>query len=110
VNKRPGIYAPYQPRFEWNLWFASLEGWRNNEWVVNVEARLLENDPDVMELFARNPFPGAPPQKVRAMIWQYWFTDRAAKRSTGAWWRRELLGQYAPALERAADGTILVND
>ena len=22
--KAPGIYAPYQPRFEWNLWFASL--------------------------------------------------------------------------------------
>ena len=23
VNERPGIYAPYQPRFDWNLWFAS---------------------------------------------------------------------------------------
>ena len=20
----PGVYAPYQPRFDWNLWFASL--------------------------------------------------------------------------------------
>jgi lipase maturation factor len=109
VDKPPGIYAPYQPRFEWNLWFASLESWRNNEWVVNVEARLLENDQDVLELFARNPFPGAPPQKVRAMIWQYWFTDRAAKRSTGAWWRRELLGQYAPALERTEDGRIVIS-
>ena len=26
--KAPGIYAPYQPRFEWNLWFASLGEWR----------------------------------------------------------------------------------
>ena len=24
LNQRPGIYAPYQPRFDWNLWFASL--------------------------------------------------------------------------------------
>jgi hypothetical protein len=24
VRKAPGLYAPYQPRFEWNLWFASL--------------------------------------------------------------------------------------
>src|SRR5436305_7611657 len=23
-KKAPGIYAPYQPRFDWNLWFASL--------------------------------------------------------------------------------------
>ena len=29
-GKRPGIYAPYQPRFEWNLWFASLGSWRDN--------------------------------------------------------------------------------
>src|SRR5204863_6645771 len=24
-DERPGFYAPYQPRFEWNLWFASLD-------------------------------------------------------------------------------------
>src|SRR5581483_6752868 len=24
MRRPPGIYAPYQPRFEWNLWFASL--------------------------------------------------------------------------------------
>ncbi len=24
VDERPRIYAPYQPRFDWNLWFASL--------------------------------------------------------------------------------------
>ena len=24
LDAAPGIYAPYQPRFEWNLWFASL--------------------------------------------------------------------------------------
>ena len=106
VNTAPGIYAPYQPRFEWNLWFASLENWRNNEWVVNVEARLLENDQDVLKLLARNPFASASPRKVRAMISQYWFSDRATKRNTGAWWRRELLGQYAPALERMPDGRI----
>ena len=27
-TKAPGIYAPYQPRFDWNLWFASLGEWR----------------------------------------------------------------------------------
>src|SRR5438128_12248656 len=27
-SKPPGIYAPYQPRFDWNLWFASLGSWR----------------------------------------------------------------------------------
>ena len=30
LGKPPGIYAPYQPRFDWNLWFASLGSWREN--------------------------------------------------------------------------------
>src|SRR5216684_4118829 len=38
----PGIYAPYQPRFEWNLWFASLGDWRAYPWVARAERRLLE--------------------------------------------------------------------
>ncbi|HET9364890.1 MAG TPA: lipase maturation factor family protein, partial [Candidatus Angelobacter sp.] len=109
VTKPPGIYAPYQPRFEWNLWFASLEDWRNDEWVVNVEARLLQNSPDVLALFAGNPFAKSPPKQVRAVISQYWFTDRATKRKDGAWWRRELLRLYAPELERTPDGRIVLS-
>ena len=109
VTKPPGIYAPYQPRFEWNLWFASLEDWRSNEWVVNVEARLLQNSPDVLALFASNPFAKDPPKQVRAVISQYWFTNRATKRKDGAWWRRELLRLYAPKLGRTPDGRIVLS-
>ena len=28
LSAPPRIYAPYQPRFDWNLWFASLTSWR----------------------------------------------------------------------------------
>jgi hypothetical protein len=106
--KAPGIYAPYQPRFEWNLWFASLDSWRDdgNQFVLVTEQRLLTGSPPVLQLFAANPFPAGPPQKVRAVIWRYWFTDLAAKRATGAWWNRELLGYYAPPLERTPEGTV----
>jgi len=104
----PRIYAPYQPRFDWNLWFASLGAWRDNPWVVRAEELLLSNDHDVLALFASNPFPHNPPKQVRAVLWQYWFTDLATKRATGMWWRREYLGLYAPALERAPDGKFLV--
>ena len=94
----PGIYAPYQPRFEWNLWFASLAPWQQNPWVVRAETRLLEGSPGVLALFRRDPFAGgAPPREVRTVLWQYWFTDRAERRATGRWWRRQLLGVWAPA-------------
>ena len=106
----PGIYAPYQPRFDWNLWFASLSNWRSYPFVVQTEKQLLGNEPDVLALFAGNPFAGAPPKKVRAVIWRYWFTDRATKRKEGTWWRRELLGVYAPVLERTPEGRIVITE
>lgn len=110
IDRAPGIYAPYQPRFEWNLWFASLGSWREFRFVVWTEERLLKNDPDVLALFAKNPFPDAAPKQVRAVIYQYWFTDIKTKRVNGNWWRRELLGDYAPGLEREPDGKIAVLD
>jgi lipase maturation factor 1 len=106
LNRAPGIYAPYQPRFEWNLWFASLGSWQQNPLVPRTEERLLTNDPDVLALFAGNPFAGAPPLQVRAVLWQYWFTTLAQKRQSGDWWTRRLLGVYAPVLERDASGKV----
>ncbi|MBS1804909.1 MAG: lipase maturation factor family protein [Acidobacteria bacterium] len=104
LNEAPRIYAPYQPRFDWNLWFASLGDWHQNEIVPLTEERLLENDSDVLNLFRSNPFPDAPPRYIRAMLWQYWFTSREEKRATGNWWRRELLGMYAPELTKSLEG------
>ena len=41
------------------------------------------------------------------MIYQYWFTDMKTKREPGNWWRRELLGVYAPELEREPEGRVM---
>ena len=109
-SKAPGIYAPYQPRFEWNLWFASLGTWSEYRFVEWTEEQLLANDRDVLALFARNPFANSPPHEVRAVIYQYWFTDMKTKRETGMWWRRQLLGNYAPALESEPGGRIVILD
>ena len=108
LNEAPGIYAPYQPRFDWNLWFASLGGWRDNEIVPLTEERLLLGDGAVLALFRNNPFPQIPPRYVRAVLWQYWFTTTDEKRRTGNWWRREYFGLYAPELTMTADGRFAV--
>jgi hypothetical protein len=102
----PRVYAPYQPRFDWNLWFASLGHWRSNPIVPRTEERLLEGSPDVLALFAGNPFP-QPPRQIRVLLWQYWFTSMQEKREHGLWWRRQLLGNYAPTLGRDANGHII---
>ena len=102
--ERPRIFAPYQPRFDWNLWFASLGHWRESPWVVLAQMRLLENEPSVLSLFRGSPFAGAPPTAVRTVLWRYWFTDRATKRATGRWWNREELGPYSGTVERGPEG------
>jgi lipase maturation factor 1 len=104
VTERPGIYAPYQPRFEWNLWFASLGPWQASQWVVAAQARLIDGSSAVLSLFRRDPFGGHPPAYVRTVLWQYWFTDAATKRATGAWWRRQELGVFTGVVSKSPDG------
>jgi hypothetical protein len=94
LRERPGIYAPYQPRFDWNLWFASLGPRQASPWVVAAQQRLVEGSPDVLRLFRRDPFGGKPPAMVRTVLAQYWFTDRPTRRATGNWWRKRELGVY----------------
>jgi hypothetical protein len=104
VHERPRIYAPYQPRFDWNLWFASLGPWIQDPMIPRTEEALLENKADVLGLFRGNPFAAAPPKYVRAVLYQYWFSNPAQKNLLGEWWIRQLLGTYAPTLERRPDG------
>ena len=108
LDEAPKIYAPYQPRFDWNLWFASLGSWRDNMFVVSTEERLLSNGPDVLSLFRANPFAITPPKYIRAVLWQYWFTSMPEKRATGNWWKRESLGTYAPTLTKDENGKLAV--
>ncbi len=106
LNEPPGIYAPYQPRFDWNLWFASLGDWQQSPFVFYTEVRLMANSRDVLNLFRGDPFGGKPPKMIRAVLWQYWFTSMKEKRKTGNWWRRQLLGLYAPVIGQQPDGKI----
>lgn len=98
VRRRPGFVEPHQPRLDWQMWFAALGTYRQNPWLVNLCVRLLQGSPPVLALLERNPFPNAPPQYVRAVVYDYHFTDFATRRKTGAWWRRQEKGAYLPAL------------
>jgi lipase maturation factor 1 len=100
----PPFLGAYQPRFDWNLWFASLEPWRASPWVVLTQERLVEGSPSVLKLFRGDPFHGKPPSMVRTVLWQYWFTDLETKRKSGAWWRRQELGPFSGTVTRTNDG------
>ena len=97
-RRRPGFVAPHQPRLDWQMWFAALGRYQDNPWFVQFCARLLQDSPEASSLLKTNPFPKNPPRYVRAMLYEYHFTDRATRRLNGEWWRREPKGQYLPVI------------
>jgi hypothetical protein len=98
LRRAPRWAAPYQPRLDWQMWFAALGNYQANPWFVNFAVRLLDGSPDVLSLLQYNPFPGQPPKYIRAMAFSYKFTDWQTRRRTGEWWTREPLGEYLPAI------------
>jgi Lipase maturation factor len=97
-RRRPRQVAPYHLRLDWLLWFAAMAPPSAHPWMATLVTRLLENDPATTRLLGRNPFPDHPPALVRARLYRYRFTTPAERRQTGAWWSRDLLGDYLPPL------------
>jgi lipase maturation factor 1 len=98
TQRRPGFVAPHMPRLDWQMWFAALNDYQRESWFWRFEQRLLEGSPAVRELLGRDPFAEAPPRWVRARLYDYQFTDRTERGATGAWWRRQQVGDYGPVV------------
>ena len=88
--------APYQPRLDWQMWFAALGRVETTPWFQSFLARLLEGSPEVLSLLEKNPFPDQPPKFVRAILDNYTFTPPEEREQSGAIWNREPLAIYCP--------------
>ncbi|MDJ0625546.1 MAG: lipase maturation factor family protein [Candidatus Caenarcaniphilales bacterium] len=101
LAKAPGFAIPHQPRLDWQMWFAALGDIDQNLWLNNFMLRLIQGSPSVKNLLEFNPFPEKPPNYVRAVLYNYNFTDATIKEEEdGAWWRREFKGLYAPVVSK----------
>ncbi len=98
LRRRPAFVAPFQPRLDWQMWFAALGSYQDNPWFENLCVRLLQGSPDVLALLEKNPFPHQPPRFIRSQFYDYHLTSPADRRATGAWWRRENIGEYMPVV------------
>ncbi len=95
-RRRPPIIAPYQPRLDWQIWFAAMATPREYPWTVHFAWKLLHNDAGTLSLLANNPFPNEPPRYVRAVLYRYRFTR--PDEADGTWWKRERAGLWLPPL------------
>ncbi|MET7640677.1 lipase maturation factor family protein [Streptomyces sp. NPDC005438] len=94
--RRPRQFAPYHLRLDWLMWFAALSPAYGSGWFPALVRRLLAGDPDTLRLLRVNPFPDAPPARVRALLYRYRFTTRAERRERGTWWDRTLVRVHLP--------------
>jgi len=95
-NRAPPFIAPYQPRIDWQIWFAAMSTPEQYPWTLHFVWKLLHNDPGTLSLVANNPFPQKPPRYIRAQFYRYEFAPPGDP--TGAWWKRTLLGSWLPPL------------
>ena len=96
LDKMPPQIAPYQLRLDWQMWFASMYTPAEYPWTLNLEWKLLHNDPKTLGLFANNPFPEGPPRYIRAVLYHYSFAKEG--NTQGLWWTREKVTDWLPAL------------
>jgi Lipase maturation factor len=63
VSRWPGVVSPLQPRLDWQLWFAAMSRIDDEPWLLALVRKLLDGEPVLTRLFARDPFAGGPPPK-----------------------------------------------
>ncbi len=90
LDKRPPQIAPYQPRLDWQMWFAAMSAADEYPWTYTLIDKLLHNDAAILSLFADNPFPQKPPRYIRAILYRYKFTPPG---TNGDWWERQRVGE-----------------
>src|SRR6266487_2095172 len=93
-DRRPPFVAPFQPRIDWQIWFASMASPGEYPWTLHFVWKLLHNDQGTLSLLANNKFPDAPPHYIRARLYR----NRLKKLGEKGWWKREPIGEWLPAL------------
>jgi Lipase maturation factor len=109
-HRTPPQIAPYHLRLDWLMWFLPFSVMVSDSgilvpgfevWFMRFLQKLLEGDPGILRLIKHNPFPNGRPLFVRALYYEYRYTDWQEKRQTGAWWSRRLIDVYLPPVSIA---------
>ncbi len=103
-ERMPPQIAPYQPRLDWQMWFAAMSTPDQYPWTLHLVWKLLHNDPAALSLFAGNPFGDRAPRFVRATLYRYEFAPPG--NPDGHYWKREALGPWLPPM--SADSPPLI--
>ena len=86
-DRLPPQIAPFQPRLDWQMWFAALSAERGQlpGWFSPFLKKLQKGDPAVWNLLPSQPH-SSENDYLRLRLDQYRFTTLSERSSTGNWW------------------------
>jgi len=87
-DRLPPQIAPFQPRLDWQMWFAALSAERGQlpGWFAEFVKKLRAGSPAVTGLLAAGQSKLSPDGYLRIRLDQYRFTTPAERSATGHWW------------------------
>lgn len=96
VSKRPCLITPYHYHLDWQMWFSAMRPQIQEEWLLRLAVRLLENNSLITESFALNPFKNTPPKFIKMDLYRYRYANWSDWPET--WWQREFIKNYLPPI------------
>ena len=106
----PGFVAPYQPRLDWQMWFAALypnfvpqrdmDPRSGLYWFGSFLSAVMDGRPSVWKLLGEPPFPVENIRAIRVMQRRYHFTTPEERKADGAWWKWERIGLFSPEMRK----------
>ncbi len=100
LDRRPCVISPFQPRLDWQAWFAAMSDYRHEPWLVYFVCKLLAGDRGALSLLAPGPFEDRPPRYIRAVLYRYRFAPPGGP----DWWTRRRLGLWLPPVSLSDPG------
>jgi len=87
-DRLPPQIAPFQPRLDWQMWFAALSAERGQlpGWFSPFIKKIRKGEPEVWNLLPSQPH-SSENDYLRLRLDQYHFTTPFERSSTGNWWR-----------------------
>jgi len=100
VDRAFPLVAPYQPRIDWQIWFAAFSSPEREPWLIHLIWKLLHNDQGTISLISQNPFPDNPPNFIRVEFYRYELLAPGADAN----WKRTRTGAWLQPLSKDTEG------
>ncbi|XP_050097242.1 lipase maturation factor 2-like [Anopheles aquasalis] len=84
----------YFPRFDFKFYDGAASKLDAQKWFYPLVMRLLQHQQPVLDLFDDRHVPSKAPRFIRASLYQFAYTTLPAKDTSGAFWKRERLGDF----------------